>query len=73
MTLTKAQKEAVAEIIRNAAASANHHLVHSDSDEKRDFYRRLVGEAEALLPIFKGREPIEVEEEEEDDEEEHSA
>ena len=69
MKLTKEQKAAVADIIEGSAATANHNLVHSKSDEERDFYRGLVANAEALLPLFKGREAVEVEEDEEEDEE----
>lgn len=67
MKLTKDQKVAVARIIEGSVANANHGLVHSRSDEEREHYRKLMADAEAVLPLFKGRETVTVEEDEEEE------
>lgn len=69
MILTKEQKAAVAKIIHCAAARARQEQIDSEHDmDRRAFYEQLEAEANALLPIFRGREKIEVEEDEEEDE-----
>jgi len=72
MTLSKEQKAAVAKILASAASSAKHRLVHSDNCDKREFYRALAFEAEDLLLLFAGREPVEIEVEEDEEEDDES-